>query len=162
MCSVVGDSESDMSESDDDVSEHDTSLTTAMTSVSIDKSAKTFVASFHRWMTSEDSGLSQALADMYARHTARFVEALGGIVGGLGRYVDLAKKGGLLDELRKAHKPTFVTAALWGLKRAFAYIRLAAMTDRFEADFCRQTEERIGNWTSNLKATRSPCSPTDA
>ena len=85
MHSVVGDSES----SDDDDGEHDASLTTAMTSMSLDRSAKTFVASFHRWMTSVDSGLSQASADMYARHAARFVEALGGTVGGLARYVEL-------------------------------------------------------------------------
>ncbi|KAI0220170.1 hypothetical protein LSAT2_028315, partial [Lamellibrachia satsuma] len=89
--SVIGDSESDISACDDDVSEHDTSLTTAMTSMSIDKPAKTFVVSFHRWMMSVDSGLPQASADMYAMHTARFVEALGGTVGNLGRYVDLAK-----------------------------------------------------------------------
>ncbi|KAI0222057.1 hypothetical protein LSAT2_026686, partial [Lamellibrachia satsuma] len=151
MRSVVGDSESS-GMSDDDVSEHDASLTTAMTSMSVDKSAKTFVASFHRWMTSVDSGLSQASADMYARHTARFIEALGGTVGGLGRYVELTKKGGHLDELRKAHKLTSVKAALWGLKRAFAYVRLASMTDLFAADFCRHAEERIGNWTVNLKA----------
>ena len=36
-----------MSACDDDVSEHDTSLTTAMTSLSIDKSAKAFVALLH-------------------------------------------------------------------------------------------------------------------
>ena len=66
-----------------------------------------------------------------SRHTARFVEALG-------RYVDLEKRGGHMDELRKAHKPTSVTAALWGLKRAFTYVRLAAMTDLFAAGcFCR-------------------------
>ena len=29
---------------------------------------------------------------------------------------------------------------------------LAAMTELFAADFCRQAEERIGNWTINLKA----------
>lgn len=146
MRSVVGDSES----SDD--GEHDASLTTAMTSMSLDRSAKTFVASFHRWMTSVDSGLSQASADMYARHAARFVEALGGTVGGLARYVELAKKGGHLDELRKTHKPTSVKAALWGLRRAFAYVRLASMTELFAADFCRHAEERIGNWTVNMKA----------
>ena len=47
MRSVVGDSESDMSACDDDVSEHDRSLTKAMTSMSIDKSAKSFVALSH-------------------------------------------------------------------------------------------------------------------
>ena len=87
MRSVVGDSESDMSACDDEISEHDTSLTTAMTSMLIDKRAKTFVVSFHL----PHSGLPQASADMYAMHTARFVEALGGTVGSLGRYIDLAK-----------------------------------------------------------------------
>ena len=60
---------------------------------------------------------------MYERHTTRFMEPLDGTVGSLGRYVDLAKKGGHLDELRK---PTSVMAALWGLKRVFAYVRLMA------------------------------------
>ena len=103
-------------------------------------------------MTSVDSGVSQALADMYARHTAQFMEALVGTVGSLGCYVDLTKNGSHLDELLKAHKPTSVKVALWGRKRAFAYVRVASMMELFAADFCRQAEERIGNWTIDLKA----------
>ena len=90
-----------------DISEHETSLTTAMMSMSIDKLAKKFVASFHRWITSVISGLSQVSADMYTRHTARYVEGLSGC------YINLAKKGAHLDKLHKVHKPMSVKAVLW-------------------------------------------------
>lgn len=141
-------------EDDDDANEHDLSLMTMLSQTCIDSSAQIFVADLHRWMTSVDCGLSQATADTYARHSARFLEAVGGTVSALQSYADLTARGGYVERLRRANQPSTVRCALWSLKRTFSYVRLAN-TGHFTSEFCRVAEERIANWAISLKADAS-------
>ena len=61
-----------------------------------------------------ECGLSASTAELYARHGSCFIA-----------YAELAEGGGYIDHLRSTRKATTVRSALFGLRRAFAYVRLA-------------------------------------
>ena len=115
-----------------------------------DMTAERFVSLFRGWMRSIECGLSASSADVYARHVSCFIEALGGRASRLGAYADLAKGGGYIDRLRSTRKATTVRSALFGLRRAFAYVRLAE-TGLFDVQFCTRAEGRVTNWLRSMR-----------